>query len=96
VVIKQEGEKVIKEVELLGIDVFFKEKIVKSYQKIVKVIKDNQELYAQLDYEDWDGYSISWYDENYKAIEEPIWVSEYAKANSYHDLAYLLDEMGQQ
>lgn len=85
----------IKEVELLGIDVFFKEKIVKSYQKLVKVIKDGQELYAQLDYDDWDGYSISWLDENYKEIEEPAWATEYAKATSYHELAYLLDEMGQ-
>lgn len=85
----------IKEVELLRIDVFFKEKIVKSYQKLVKVIKDGQELYAQLDYDEWDGYSISWLDENYKEIEEPAWATEYAEATSYHELAYLLDEMGQ-
>jgi hypothetical protein len=87
---------VIKEVELIGIDVFFKEKIVKSYQKLVKVIKDDQELYAQLDYDEWDGYSINWMDDNYKEVEEPAWATKYAEATSYHDLAYLLDEMGQQ
>ena len=83
-----------KEVELLGIDVFFKEEIIKSYQKLVKVIKDGEEMYANLDYDDYDGYSISWMDENYKEIEEPKWATEYAGVNSYHELAFLLDEMG--
>jgi hypothetical protein len=84
----------IKEVELLGIDVFFKEEIIKSYQKLVKVIKDGQEMYANLDYDDYDGYYITWLDENYKDIEEPEWATKYAEKNSYHGLAYLLDEMG--
>jgi hypothetical protein len=84
----------IKEVELLGIDVFFKEEIIKSYQKLVKVIKDGKEMYANLDYDDYDGYSISWMDENYKEIEEPKWATKYAEVNSYHELAFLLDEMG--
>lgn len=78
-----------------GLDVFFKEKTIISYQKTVKVIKDDLEIYAQLDYDDWDGYSITWLDENYKKIEEPAWATEYAELTSYHELAYLLDEMGQ-
>ena len=81
--------------EPTGLEVFFKEKIVKSYQKLIKIIKDDKEIYAQLDYDDWDGYSINWLDENYKNIEEPAWATEYAEATSYHELAYLLDEMGQ-
>lgn len=76
-----------------GLDVFFKEKAIKSYEKTVKVIKDGQELYANLDYDEWDGYSINWTDEYYKDVEEPAWATEYAEATSYHDLAYLLDEM---
>jgi hypothetical protein len=84
----------IKEVELLGLDVFFKEEVIKSYQKLVKVIKDGKEMYANLDYDDYDGYSINWMDENYKEIEEPKWATEYAEVNSYHELAFLLDEMG--
>lgn len=78
-----------------GLDVFFKQNIIKSYEKLVKVIKDGQEMYANLNYDDWDGYSINWMDENYKEIEEPAWATEYAEATSYHELAYLLDEMGQ-
>lgn len=78
-----------------GLDVFFKERTIKSYEKLVKVIKDGQELYAFLDYDEWEGYSIVWTDENYKDIEEPAWATEYANATSYHDLAYLLDELGQ-
>lgn len=78
-----------------GLDVFFREQNYLSYEKTVKVIKDGQELYAFLKYDEWDGYSIVWTDENYKDIEEPAWATEYANATSYHDLAYLLDELGQ-
>jgi hypothetical protein len=80
----------------VGLEVFFKQKTIKSYEKLVKIIKDGEELYASIDYDDWDGYSISWYDENLKDTKEPIWASEYAETNTYNDLAYLLDEMGQQ
>lgn len=76
-----------------GLNVFFKSKTCLSYEKTVRVIKDEQKLYAFLKYDEWDGYSIDWTDENYKEIEEPIWATEYAEATSYHDLAYLLDEM---
>jgi hypothetical protein len=79
-----------------NLTVSFREKIIFSYEKMVKVVKDNQVLYANLNYDDWDGYSIKWYDENLKDIEEPNWASEYAEATSYHELAYLLDEMGQE
>ncbi len=85
----------IKEVELIGIDVFLKQNTIKSYEKLVKIIKDDQEMYALLDYDDYDGYSINWMDENYKEVEEPAWATKYAEATSYHELAYLLDEMGQ-
>jgi hypothetical protein len=78
---------------LAGLEVFFKEKTSLSYEKTVKVIKDGQELYAFLKYDEWDGYSINWTDVDYKEVEEPTWATEYAEANSYHDLAYLLDEM---
>jgi hypothetical protein len=78
-----------------GLDVFFREQTYLSYEKTVKVIKDGQELYAFLKYDEWDGYSINWTDQNFKDIEEPAWATEYANATSYHDLAYLLDELGQ-
>ncbi len=76
--------------------VSFREKTIFSYEKMVKVVKDNQVLFANLNYDNWDGYSINWYDEKFKDIEEPNWASEYAEATSYHELAYLLDEMGQE
>jgi hypothetical protein len=84
----------IKEVELLGIEVIFREKINKSYEKNVKVIKDGITYLVILNYDDWDGYSIYWSDENSIRIDEPDWAVEYINKNSNHDLAYLLDEMG--
>jgi hypothetical protein len=47
-----------------------------------------------LNYDDWDGYSIYWSDENSIRIDEPDWAVKYINENSNHDLAYLLDEMG--
>jgi hypothetical protein len=79
--------------ELTGLTVIFREKINKSYEKIVKIIKEDTTYIAELNYDDWDGYSISWANENSQLVEEPAWATEYAEANSYHDLAYLLDEM---
>lgn len=79
----------------VGLDVFFKEQTYKSYEKLVKVIKDGQELYANIDYDQWDGYGITWFNEDWQTIEEPAWATQYADATSYHELAYLLDELGQ-
>jgi hypothetical protein len=79
--------------EPTGLTVIFREKINKSYEKIITIIKDGTTYIAELNYDDWDGYFISWANENSQPVEEPAWATEYAEANSYHDLAYLLDEM---
>jgi hypothetical protein len=82
--------------EPTGLTVIFKEKTNKSYEKTVKVIKDDTSYIVFLNYDEWDGYSIVWTDDNYKDIDEPAWATEYAEATSYHELAYLLDEMGRE
>jgi hypothetical protein len=79
--------------ELTGLTVIFREKINKSYEKIITIIKDGTTYIAELNYDDWDGYSINWADKNSQSVEEPAWATEYAETNSYYDLAYLLDEM---
>ena len=77
-----------------GLKVAFREKEVFSYQKSVSVTKDGITLIADLHYDNWDGYEISWHNLEGKEVEEPEWATEYAELTSYHELAYLLDEMG--
>jgi hypothetical protein len=76
--------------------VIFLSEAINSYEKSVRVVKDNTTYIAFINYDEWDGYSIVWTDDKYKDIDEPTWASEYAEATSYHDLAYLLDEMGKE
>jgi hypothetical protein len=45
--------------EPTGLTVIFKEKTNKSYEKTVKVIKDDTSYIVFLNYDEWDGYSMS-------------------------------------
>jgi hypothetical protein len=77
-----------------GLEVTFREKEVISYEKTVSIVKDGITILADLHYDNWDGYEISWRNMEEKEIEEPQWATDYAELTSYHELAYLLDEMG--
>jgi len=92
-----------------GLEVTFQQKEILSYQKEIKVEKDGVVLVAEINYDDYDGYGITWYTPKvttlqgqggeytvttYEDAEEPKWATEYADLTSYHELAYLLDEMG--
>lgn len=77
-----------------GLEVTFREKEVISYTKSVTITKDGETIVADLHYDNWDGYEILWSNLEGESIEEPEWANEYAELTSYHELAYLLDEMG--
>jgi hypothetical protein len=77
-----------------GLEVTFREKVIVSYAKSVKVTKDGETVIADLHYDDYDGYEITWSDLDGKEAGEPKWATEYADLTSYHELAYMLDEMG--
>jgi hypothetical protein len=77
-----------------GLEVIFREKEIISYAKSVKVAKDGETFIADLRYDNCWGYEILWSDLNGKEVEEPKWATEYADLTSYHELAYMLDEMG--
>ena len=77
-----------------GLEVTFREKEIISYDKTVSVTKDGTTLFADLHYDSWDGYEILWRNLEGENINEPQWATEYAELTSYHELAYLLDEMG--
>ncbi len=77
-----------------GLEVIFREKEIISYAKSVIITKNGETIIADLHYDNWDGYGISWSDLDGKSIEEPEWATEYADLTSYHELAYMLDEMG--
>jgi len=79
-----------------GLIITFEEKVVNHYRKSIKITKDGITIRADIDYDDWDGYQINWYDLDGKEIIEPSWASKYAEATSYHELAYYLDEMAKE
>ena len=70
--------------EPTGLTVIFRERTNKSYEKSVKVIKDDTIYLAFLNYDEWDGYSIVWTDDNYKDILMRYCQSHKYKLPEYH------------
>lgn len=67
---------------------------VRDYTKTVKIEDESGTYYAQIHWDYWDGYDVSFWDENQRPMTQPKWADEYIEnAEATESLGFHLDNL---